>query len=180
MTNNDHIKSKIRTIIDFPKKGIPFRDVTTLFKDPRGLKDTIDAFVEKYIGRGIHQVIGIEARGFPLAGAVAYGIGAGFVPIRKPGKLPSLVERIEYQLEYREKDILEIHTDAIEGGQNVLILDDLLATGGTAGAACELVKRFNGNVVGCAFIVDLPGVGGRRKLESLGYRVHTLVEFSGE
>lgn len=171
------IKDLIRTVPDFPKKGIMFRDVTTLLKDADGFKQTIDLFYDRYLSLKIDKIVGIESRGFILAGALAYKMGKGFVPVRKPGKLPAEKERVEYQLEYG-KDTLEIHKDAILPGENVLIVDDLLATGGTCSAAITLVERLGGKVVECAFIVDLPALKGKEKLSN--YKVFNLVEFEGD
>src|SRR3989344_1818666 len=172
----DHIKSKIRTIPNFPKQGIMFRDVTTLFKDPQGFQDVINAFKERYKSQKIDVVCGIEARGFIIGGALAKELNVGFVPLRKKGKLPHKVHRIEYNLEYG-KDVLEIHEDAITSGDNVLIVDDLIATGGTCKAACDLIEKIGGKVVECAFIVDLPDLKGKEKL---GRPAFALVEFEGE
>ena len=171
------IKYLIRTIPDFPKKGIMFRDVTTLLKDPQGFRQTIDLFYNRYSSFKIDKIVGIESRGFIWAGALAYKMGKGFVPVRKPGKLPAEKERVEYQLEY-DKDVLEIHKDAILPGENVLIVDDLLATGGTASAAITLVERLGGKVVECAFIVGLPALKGKEKLSN--YKVFNLIEFEGD
>ena len=173
----ESIKGKIRTIPHFPKKGIMFRDITTLLKDAGGFKETIDALVKRYQGMPIDLVAGIESRGFIIAGAIAYLLGKGFVPIRKPGKLPAETYRVEYELEYG-KDAIEMHKDAIEKGARVLMIDDLLATGGTMKAACEMVEKAGGKVVECTFIVDLPDLKGKEKLE--GYEIFTLVEFEGE
>jgi len=172
----DHIKSKIRTIPNFPKQGIMFRDVTTLFKDPQGFQDVINAFKERYKSQKIDVVCGIEARGFIIGGALAKELNVGFVPLRKKGKLPHKVHRIEYNLEYG-KDVLEIHEDAITSGDNVLIVDDLIATGGTAKAACDLIEKIGGKVVECAFIVDLPALKGKEKLNRPAF---ALVKFEGE
>ena len=173
------IKGKIRTIPDFPKKGILFRDITTLLSDPEGLRLTIDAFVERYRGRGIEAVVGIEARGFILGSAIAYCLGVGFVPVRKKGKLPGDVERHEYALEYGT-DVVEIHKDALSKGERVLIIDDLLATGGTCLASAELVEKVGGVVEEVAFIVTLPDLGGRERIEKRGYKTFTLCEFEGD
>ena len=173
------IKSRIRTVKHWPKTGIMFRDITTLLKDPVGLKLCIDDFVKKYTDKDIDIVVGIDSRGFILGGAVAYILGKGFVPVRKKGKLPAETEKEEYSLEYGT-DTIEIHKDAIEKGQKVLIIDDLLATGGTANAAARLVKKLGGDIVELAFIVDLPDLGGRKKLEAAGYSVYAQTEFEGE
>jgi len=173
------IKSKIRTIPDWPKKGIMFRDITTLLKDPEGLKEVVRQFLERYKDKKINVVAGIESRGFIIGSILAHELGVGFVPIRKKGKLPGEVESEEYELEYG-KDTIEIHKDAIKEGDNVLIIDDLIATGGTALAACNLIKKLGGNVVECGLIVDLPDLKGREKVESSGYKVFSLVDFEGE
>lgn len=173
------LKDKIRTIPDFPKKGIMFRDITTLIKDGEGFCEVIDKFTERYKSMQIDYVVGIEARGFIIGGALAYTLGKGFIPVRKPGKLPGLSLSYEYELEYGA-NTLEIHTDAIKKGDKVLIIDDLLATGGTAMAAAKLVEQLGGSVVEMAFIVDLPEVGGRKNLEEKGYKMFHLVEFEGE
>ena len=170
------IKAKIRTIPDFPKKGILFRDITTLFKDADAFRQTLDTFVKRYETMHIDMVAGIESRGFIIAGAIACRLGKGFIPIRKPGKLPAETYRRDYQLEYGT-DAIEMHRDAVTRGMRVLMVDDLLATGGTMKAACELVEMAGGKVVECAFIVDLPDLKGKEKLE--GYPVFTLVAFPG-
>ena len=175
----DHIKSKIRTIPHFPKQGIMFRDITTLLQDAQGLRDVVKEFKERYKDAKIDMVAGIEARGFILAGVLAHELNAGCVLLRKKGKLPYKTEKVEYDLEYG-KDTIEVHTDAIKKGQNILIVDDLLATGGTMKAACQLVEKLGGKIVECAFIVDLPELGGKKKLENAGYKTFNLVEFEGE
>ncbi|MBS3121904.1 adenine phosphoribosyltransferase [Candidatus Woesearchaeota archaeon] len=173
------IKSKIRTIPNWPKQGIMFRDITTLLKDPIGLQLVIDDLVKRYRGKPINKIVGIESRGFVIGGALSYALGIGCVLARKPGKLPAATESQEYLLEYG-KDKIEIHKDAISSGDNVLIIDDLLATGGTAMAAIKLVEKLGGKVQEAAFIVDLPEVGGRKKLQDAGYNVYWLTEFEGE
>jgi adenine phosphoribosyltransferase len=175
------IKSKIRTIPDHPKKGILFRDITTLIKDPVGFRLVIDTITQRYNKGDKHfdLIVGIEARGFIIGGALSYTLGKGFVPIRKVGKLPAEVMRHEYQLEYGT-DIVEIHTDAIAKGTKVLIVDDLLATGGTALAAAALIEKLGGLVVEMAFIVNLPDVGGEKKLQKKGYPFYSLTEFAGD
>ena len=175
------IKSKIRTIPDHPKKGIMFRDITTLIKDPVGFRLVIDTFTQRYIKGNINFdiIAGIEARGFIIGGALAYTLGRGFVPIRKKGKLPAEVVRHEYELEYGT-DTVEIHKDAIEKGARVLLVDDLLATGGTALAAAALIEKLGGVVAEMAFIVDLPDVGGAKKLKDKGYKAYCLTEFEGD
>jgi len=170
----NHLKSLIREVPDFPKPGINFYDITTLLKDQKGLQGVLDALRSRYVGANIDQVIGIEARGFFFAPAVAYAIGAGFVPVRKPNKLPAPVERVEYALEYGT-DTLEIHKDAIEPGQQVLIVDDVLATGGTAAAVAELVDRMGATIAGLSFVVELDFLKGRDKL--VGQDVHSLIHY---
>jgi adenine phosphoribosyltransferase len=175
------IKSKIRTIPDHPKKGIMFRDITTLIKDPVGFRLVIDTLTQRYIqgDKLFDLIVGIEARGFIIGGALSYTLGKGFVPIRKIGKLPAKVMRHEYELEYGT-DTVEIHLDAISKGTKVIIVDDLLATGGTALAAAALVEKLGGVVVEMAFIVNLPDVGGQKKLEKKGYHLFCLTEFEGD
>ncbi len=175
------LKSKIRTIPDHPKKGILFRDITTLLKDPVGFRLVIDALTQRYLKGDIHfdLIVGIEARGFIIGGALSYTLGKGFVPIRKVGKLPAEVVRHEYQLEYGT-DTVEIHRDAINKGTKVLIVDDLLATGGTALAAAALIEKLGGTVAEMAFIVNLPDVGGEKKLKEKGYRAYCLTGFEGD
>lgn len=173
------IVSRIRTIPDYPKPGIMFRDVTTLLKDPVGLRITVNELVNRYSGMKIDKVAGIEARGFILGAPLAYMLGVGFVPIRKKGKLPAETVSQEYALEYGT-DVIEIHKDAITEGDRVLLVDDLIATGGTAEAAIALIQVLSGDIVECSFVVDLPELGGRQRLESLGQKVFTLCEFEGE
>jgi adenine phosphoribosyltransferase len=172
------VRDYIRTIVDFPKEGILFRDVTTLFADPRGLRMCIDQMLHPYAGRRIDKVAGLEARGFVIGGAIAHQLSVGFVPIRKKGKLPGATISESYTLEYGEA-VMEVHDDAVTAGERVLIVDDLLATGGTAGAGIRLVERLGGVIVGCAFIVDLPDLGGRRVLEGMGHAVTALCAFDG-
>jgi adenine phosphoribosyltransferase len=159
------VKKIIRDIPDFPKKGIVFKDITTVLKDSEGLRRTIDYLTENFKDKNIDYVAGIESRGFIFGTPLAYNLGAGFIVVRKPGKLPADVESITYDLEYGS-DTLEIHKDAIEIGKRVLIIDDLLATGGTAAATCNLVKKIGGKIAGIAFIIELDGLGGRGKLPS--------------
>ncbi len=168
------LKQHIRHVPDFPKPGILFYDITTLLRDPSGLKVTIDLLSSPYIDQGIDLVIGIESRGFILGAAVAERIGAGFIPIRKPGKLPSETLKETYDLEYGQ-DALEIHTDAVNTGQRVLIVDDVLATGGTAAAATELVKKLGGELHGLAFLIELLFLNGKTKLA--GERVYSVVQY---
>jgi adenine phosphoribosyltransferase len=172
------VKDYIRTIVDFPHEGIMFRDVTTLFADPRGFRMCVDQMLHPYAGQRIDKVVGLEARGFILGGAIAHQLGCGFVPIRKKGKLPGTTISQDYKLEYGEA-IVEIHDDALQPGETALLVDDLLATGGTAGAGIRLLERLEASIVGCAFIVDLPELGGRRMLEDLGMDVHVLCAFEG-
>jgi adenine phosphoribosyltransferase len=175
------IKSRIRTIPDYPKKGIMFRDITTLIKDPVGFRLVIDSLTQRYIEGAIpfDVIVGIESRGFILGGALAYTLGKGFVPIRKKGKLPSKTVKQEYELEYGT-DIIEIHEDALEKGDRVLLIDDLLATGGTALAAAALCEQLGAAISEIAFIVNLPDVGGEKRLKDKGYRLHYLTEFEGD
>ena len=156
-----------------------FRDITTLIKDPIGLRITIHELVNRYTGMKIDKVAGIEARGFIVGTPLAYSLGVGFIPVRKKGKLPAETIEHEYELEYGT-DCVEIHTDAIESGDQILLADDLLATGGTAEAAASLINKMGGDIVECAFIIDLPDVGGRKRLEQLGYKVFALSEFEGD
>jgi adenine phosphoribosyltransferase len=172
------VKDYIRTIVDFPHDGILFRDVTTLFADPRGFRMAIDQLLHPYAGMEIDKVVGLEARGFILGGAIAHQLTVGFVPVRKKGKLPGRTISQEYKLEYGEA-IVELHEDALQPGEKVLLVDDLLATGGTAEAGIKLIERLGAEIVGCAFVVDLPELGGRALLEKLGYDVHVLCEFEG-
>ncbi|PJE32134.1 adenine phosphoribosyltransferase [Pseudooceanicola antarcticus] len=172
------VKDYIRTIPDFPHEGIMFRDVTTLFGDPRGLRLAVDQMLHPYAGRRIDKVVGLEARGFILGGAIAHQLGLGFVPVRKKGKLPAATIGERYTLEYGEAEV-EIHDDAIQPGESVLLVDDLLATGGTAEAGIKLIERLGGQIASCAFLVDLPELGGRKKLEGMGMEVFTLCEFEG-
>jgi adenine phosphoribosyltransferase len=175
------IKSKIRTVPDYPKKGIMFRDITTLIKDPVGFRLVIDTLTQRYVHADFDfdTVVGIESRGFIIGSALAYTLGKGFIPIRKKGKLPAEVISQEYALEYGT-DKIEIHRDALHKGERVLLVDDLLATGGTALAAAALVEKLGADVVELAFIVDLPDIGGKKKLLEKGYKVFTLTEFEGE
>lgn len=155
-----------------------FRDVTTLFADPRGFRMAIDQLLHPYAGEPIDRVVGLEARGFILGGAIAHQLSLGFVPIRKKGKLPGKTIEQAYQLEYGEA-VMEVHDDALNPGERVLLVDDLLATGGTAEAGIKLIEQMGASVMGCAFIIDLPELGGRKKLEDMGMNVHILCEFEG-
>ncbi len=168
----------VRSIPDYPKPGIVFRDITTLLHDREGLRATVDALVQPFLHAGIDLVAGIEARGFILGGAVAHGLGRGFVPIRKKGKLPHVTLAQEYALEYGV-DAIEIHADAIGRGQRVLLIDDLIATGGTAEAAIALIRRSGGVCHAAAFVIDLPELGGAGRLRQSGVEVQTLMTFSG-
>lgn len=172
------IEQYIRTIPDYPKKGILFRDVTGLLEDARGLRIAVDTIVQRYTGEGIDLVAGIEARGFIFGTAVAYQLGVGFIPLRKPGKLPGPVVGVDYQLEYGT-DRLEMHLDAIPRGSDVLLIDDLLATGGTASAAIEMIRGVGGVVRECCFVVELPELGGRKRLDALGCETFALCTFEG-
>ena len=173
------IKSKIRTIENYPIDGVMFRDITTLLQDPEGLRESIDQLVRRYKDLKIDKIVAIEARGFILGAPLAYLLNIGLVLIRKPGKLPSETINQEYKLEYGS-DMVEIHIDAIKKGEKVLIVDDLIATGGTAEAAVRLIHKVQGEIVECCFIIDLPDLGGSTKLEKMGQKVFTLCEFEGE
>ena len=173
------IKSKIRTIKNYPIDGVMFRDITTLFEDPEGLRDSINKLSERYKDLKIDKIAAIEARGFILGAPLAYILNVGLVLIRKPGKLPAKTISQDYDLEYGS-DQIEIHSDAIRPGEKVLIVDDLIATGGTAEAAVKIVKKMEGQIVECCFIIDLPDIGGRARLEGIGQKVFTLCEFEGE
>jgi adenine phosphoribosyltransferase len=173
----ESIKAKIRTVPNWPKEGIMFRDITTLIKDPKGLKETIDLLYNRYKDKKIDKVVGIESRGFIFGAPLAYLLGCGFVPVRKPGKLPAECVSEEYTLEYGT-DKIEIHKDAIEKGDRILIVDDLIATAGTANAARNLVKKLGGTLVECTFIVELVDLKGRDKL--VGENIYSVVEFEGE
>jgi adenine phosphoribosyltransferase len=170
----DNLKSLIREVPDFPKPGINFYDITTLLKHPEGLRQTVDALSAQFDGGKVDAVVGIEARGFIFAPALAYHLGAGFVPVRKPRKLPAECASISYDLEYGQ-DTLEIHRDAIGDGHRVIVADDLLATGGTAKAVCNLVEGLGGKVMGLVFVVELEFLSGRKKLE--GYDVRSLIKY---
>ncbi|SCB57174.1 adenine phosphoribosyltransferase [Rhizobium aethiopicum] len=172
------LAASIRSIPDYPKPGIIFRDITTLLGNPRAFRRAVDELVQPYAGLKIDKIAGMEARGFILGGAVAHQLSSGFVPIRKKGKLPHDTVRIAYSLEYGV-DEMEMHRDAVEPGEKVILVDDLIATGGTAVGATKLLRQMGAEVVGACFVIDLPDLGGRRKLEELGVAVHTLVEFSG-
>ena len=170
----DHLKSYIREVPDFPKEGILYYDISTLLKDPVALRETIDRFVWLFAAKDVDKVVGIESRGFMFASIVAYNLNAGFVPVRKPGKLPAHTVCKEYDLEYGT-DQLEIHSDAIEEGEKVLIIDDLIAVGGTAEATVHLVESVGGSVVGLGFVVELEFLAGRQRLD--GYEVESLIRY---
>ena len=173
------LESRIRTIPDFPKPGIQFRDITTLLKDPFGFRKLVDDLVQPFAGKRVDAVAGLEARGFIIGGAVAHQLSTGFIPVRKKDKLPWDTIGQDYELEYGT-DRVEIHRDAVGEGETVLIVDDLLATGGTALATLDLLRQAGADIVGCSFVVDLPDLGGRKRLEEQGVSVLTLVEFEGE
>jgi adenine phosphoribosyltransferase len=173
------IKSRIRTVPHYPKQGIMFRDITTLLKDAVGFRLTINELVNRYRGASIDKIAGIESRGFIIGAALAYELEKGFVPVRKKGKLPAQTIGHDYELEYGS-DRVEIHVDAVSRGENVLLVDDLIATGGTAEAAAALIEEAGGKVVECAFVIDLPDIGGRKRLEDKGYGVFALCEFEGD
>lgn len=175
----EKIKSKIRTVPNWPKEGIMFRDITTLLQDAPTFNHTVELLLERYKDQKIDVVAGVESRGFIIGSILAHRLNLGFVPIRKKGKLPHETESEEYELEYG-KDIIEIHKDAVWKDAKVLIVDDLIATGGTAIAACKLIKKIGGEVVEFCAIIDLPDLGGKKKLERSGYPVFALVEFEGE
>lgn len=173
------LAASIRSIPDYPKPGIIFRDITTLLGNPRAFRRAVDELVQPYAGLKVDKIAGMEARGFIIGGAVAHQLSSGFVPIRKKGKLPHETVRIAYSLEYGV-DEMEMHRDAIQPGEKVILVDDLIATGGTAVGATQLLRQIGAEVVGACFVIDLPDLGGRKKLEDLGVDVHTLVEFAGQ
>jgi adenine phosphoribosyltransferase len=173
------IKSRIRTVPNYPKPNIQFRDITTLLKDPVGFQLTIDDLIRRYKDVKIDKIAGIESRGFILGAPLAFALGKGFIPIRKKGKLPAETIGHDYELEYGT-DRIEIHTDAIDKGEKILLVDDLIATGGTAEAACKLIEKMGGRIVECCFIIDLPDIGGRARLEKHGHKVFALCEFEGD
>jgi adenine phosphoribosyltransferase len=172
------LKAAIRSIPDYPKPGIVFRDITTLLGDARAFRRAVDELVHPYAGGRIDKVVGIEARGFILGGAVAHQLSAGFVPIRKKGKLPHETVRIAYSLEYGV-DEMEVHTDAVGTGERVILIDDLIATGGTAVAASRLLRQIGADIVAACFVIDLPDLGGAAKLRELGVPVRSLMAFEG-
>ena len=177
-TLQETLINSIRTIPDYPKPGILFRDITTMLGDARAFRRAVDELVHPYAGTRVDKIAGIEARGFILGGAIAHQLSAGFVPIRKKGKLPHDTVRIAYSLEYGV-DEMEMHRDAIVPGEKVILIDDLIATGGTAEAATKLLQQMGANVVAACFVIDLPDLGGRARIEALGVPVRTLVEFAG-
>lgn len=172
------MKNLIRSIPNHPKPGIIFRDITTLIKDPNGLNLIVKEFHERYDGMKIDKVAGIEARGFIIGSALAYALGVGFIPIRKKGKLPAKTIGYDYELEYGT-DRIEIHEDAVSIDENILLVDDLIATGGTAEAAITLIKKCGGNIVECSFVIELPELAGKKRLEAMGVSVFSLMEFDG-
>ena len=176
--NCDPLKELVRTVPDFPKPGILFYDITTLLKDKKGFAELIDALAAHYIGRDVDLVLGIEARGFIFGPALAYRLNAGFVPVRKKGKLPHVKVSIAYSLEYG-LDEMEMHEDALKAGERVILVDDLIATGGTAEGAVKLMRRLGADVVAACFVIDLPDLGGSQRLESLGVPVRSLIAFAG-
>jgi len=173
------LSSLIRTIPDFPVPGIQFRDVTTLFQHAAGFQRAVDELAAPYLDRHVAMIVAMDARGFILGGAVAYKLGLPFVPIRKKGKLPGRTHVEAYSLEYGEA-VVEIHDDAFAAGTRVLLIDDLIATGGTAVAGCRLIERMGGVIVAASFVVDLPALGGRRRLQDMGIETHVLCEFEGD
>ena len=173
-----NLKDAIRSIPDYPKAGIMFRDITTLLGDAQAFRQAIDQLVQPWAGTKIDKVAGMEARGFILGGAVAHQLSAGFVPIRKKGKLPHTTVRIAYSLEYG-LDEMEMHQDAVKPGERVILVDDLIATGGTAEGACKLLKQIGADVVAACFVIDLPDLGGAQKIRDMGVPVRSLIEFSG-
>jgi adenine phosphoribosyltransferase len=170
----DRLKARIRAIPDFPRPGILFRDITPLVRDPASLRLAVHQLLHPFLGQEITAVAGMEARGFIFGSLVAWELGTGFIPLRKPGKLPYDVQNVRYDLEYGSA-ALEVHTDALRPGDRVLLVDDLLATGGTARASCELVESLGADIVGCAFVIELDGLAGREKLHP--YRVHSLLHY---
>jgi len=175
---SDELRASIRTIPDYPKPGILFRDITTLLGQPRAFRRAVDGLVHPYAGLQVSKVAGIEARGFILGGAMAHQLSAGFVPIRKKGKLPHETVRVAYSLEYG-LDEMEMHKDAVAEGESVILVDDLIATGGTAEGAVKLLRQMGANIVAACFVIDLPDLGGRKKLEELGVQVRTLISYEG-
>ncbi|MFX3680113.1 MAG: adenine phosphoribosyltransferase [Hyphomicrobiales bacterium] len=179
MTLHETLETAIRTIPDYPKPGIMFRDITTLLGDASAFRRSVDELVHPYAGTKIEKIAGVEARGFILGGAMSHQLSAGFVPIRKKGKLPHDTVRIAYSLEYGV-DEMEMHRDAVKPGDKVILVDDLIATGGTAEGAVKLLHQMGADVVAACFVIDLPDLGGRAKIEALGVPVRTLIEFEGD
>lgn len=177
-TTESELRAAIRTISDYPKPGIEFRDISTLLGNPRAFRRAVDELVHPYAGAGISKVAGVEARGFILGGAIAHQLSCGFVPIRKKGKLPHTTVSISYSLEYGT-DTMEMHVDAVTKGEKVILVDDLIATGGTASAAVKLLQQLGAEVVAACFVIDLPDLGGAGKIRSLGVPVRTLIAFDG-
>ncbi len=172
------LRAAIRTIPDYPKKGILFRDITTLLGDAKAFRKTVDELVQPWAGAKIEKVAGMEARGFILGGAVAHQLSSGFIPIRKKGKLPHETVSVAYELEYGA-DVMEMHVDAVAPGERVILVDDLIAPGGTAAGAVRLLQKVGANVVAACFVIDLPDLGGAKKIEALGVPVRTLISFDG-
>ncbi len=168
------LKKCIRNIPDFPQKGIMFKDITTLLKKPAVFKYTVDAIVDRYKNKNISKVVSVEARGYIFGGAIAYNLNCGFIPVRKPGKLPAETISMEYTLEYG-KNTIEIHKDAINNSERILVFDDLIATGGTVLATCQLIEKLGGEIIGCAFLINLTYLNGAEKLK--GYNVFSLIEY---
>jgi len=177
LKTDEYLKSTIRSIPDFPKKGIVFRDITTLLKDPKALKQVVDRFYDEYKDKDISKVVSVESRGFIFGAALAYKLNAGFVPIRKKGKLPAETIIQEYELEYGT-DAMEIHADAVQPGDRIVILDDLLATGGTIEAACKLVERLQGEIVGLSFLIELSFLNGRQRIGR--HPIQSLITYDSE
>ena len=173
------LKSRIRTVPDYPKQGVMYRDITTLLKDSVSFRATINELVNRYTGAKIDKVVAVEARGFIIGAALSFQLGVGFVPIRKKGKLPAETIGHDYELEYGT-DRIEMHVDAVSKGDCVLLVDDLVATGGTAEAACKLIESIGGKIIECCFVIDLPDLGGRKRLEENGQKVFALCEFEGD
>jgi len=177
--DKDYIKNAIRTIPNWPHEGVMFRDITTIFQDAKALRGFLDAMIQRYMGQNLKFVAGLDARGFLIGVTIAYGLNLPFVPIRKKGKLPYKTISRSYDLEYG-KESIEIHTDACSPGDRCIVVDDLIATGGTMVAACELLSELKAEVVEVAAIIDLPDLGGSKKLKELGYKLFTICEFEGE
>ena len=173
------IKSLIRTVPHYPKQGVMFRDITTLLKDPVGFRITINELVKRYTGSRIDKIACIESRGFIIGAALAFQLGVGVVPIRKKGKLPAATIGHDYELEYGS-DRIEMHVDAVTQGDQILLVDDLIATGGTAEAAVKLIEKMGGKIIECCFVIDLPDLGGHKRLEKHGQKVFALCEFEGD